>query len=62
MRLYDVICPICNTMNKRLNLEETDGLMECEVCQTITYTHFDHLKECIPVCMKGDVMCQLSSR
>ena len=30
----DVTCPICGTLNKSLDLEETDGWMECESCGT----------------------------
>lgn len=25
-------CPICGTLNKRLDLEDSDGWMECEHC------------------------------
>ena len=32
MSAVDVKCPICETLNKSLNLEETDGWMECENC------------------------------
>lgn len=32
MKQYDVMCPICGTLNKGLFLEETDGWMECEHC------------------------------
>ena len=32
MNSVDVKCPICDTLNKSLNLEETDGWMECESC------------------------------
>lgn len=28
----DVKCPICGTLNKSLDLDETDGWMECEKC------------------------------
>ena len=28
----DVKCPICGTVNRSLDLEETDGWMECEHC------------------------------
>lgn len=28
----DVKCPICGTVNKSVDLEETDGWMECESC------------------------------
>ena len=33
MKLYDVKCPICGTVNHNLYLEETNGWMECECCQ-----------------------------
>ena len=32
MNAVDVKCPICEKLNKLLNLEETDGWMECENC------------------------------
>ena len=32
MKMTDVKCPACGTMNYSLYLEETDGLMECERC------------------------------
>ena len=32
MNSVDVKCPICGAMNESLNLEETDGWMECEIC------------------------------
>ena len=32
MNAVDVKCPICEKLNKSLNLEETDGWMECESC------------------------------
>lgn len=28
----DVKCPICGTVNRSLDLDETDGWMECESC------------------------------
>lgn len=31
---YDVACPICGRVNRRLYLEETEGWMECESCGT----------------------------
>ena len=30
----DVKCPVCGAFNKKLDLEETDGWMECEECHT----------------------------
>ena len=32
MSAVDVECPVCGTINKSLDLEETDGWMECENC------------------------------
>ena len=32
MNAKDVKCPICGTVNRRLDLDETDGWMECEHC------------------------------
>ena len=32
MTTGDVICPVCSAVNRSLNLEETDGWMECEKC------------------------------
>lgn len=32
MSAFDVECPICGQVNKSLDLEETDGWMECEKC------------------------------
>ena len=36
MNAVDVKCPICGTINKSLDLEETDGWMECESCGEVT--------------------------
>ena len=36
MKTYDVICPECGHVNRSLYLDETDGWMECENCQTAT--------------------------
>lgn len=30
--LYDEKCPLCGTVNKGLDLEETNGWFECEKC------------------------------
>lgn len=32
MSLVDEKCPICGTLNRSLDMEETDGWMECENC------------------------------
>ena len=33
---YDVKCPVCGTVNRNLNLEETEGRMICEHCGSET--------------------------
>lgn len=33
LKVYDIRCPLCGTVNKNLYLEETDGWMECEHCR-----------------------------
>mgnify|MGYP000015262710 FL=1 len=30
---YNEKCPICGTVNRNLNLEETNGWFECENCK-----------------------------
>lgn len=35
MSAVDVKCPICGTLNQSLDLEETDGWMECENCRNV---------------------------
>ncbi|MCD8099389.1 MAG: translation initiation factor 2 [Oscillospiraceae bacterium] len=32
MKVYDIKCPLCGTVNKNLYLDETNGWMECEHC------------------------------
>lgn len=32
----DVRCPVCGAVNKSLDLEETDGWMECENCGNVS--------------------------
>lgn len=32
MNAKDVKCPICGTVNRSLDLDETDGWIECEHC------------------------------
>ena len=36
MKAYDIRCPVCGTVNYSLFLQETDGLMECENCGTVS--------------------------
>ena len=40
MNTYNVKCPFCGTMNHNLNLEETNGWMECEHCQRAVQVPF----------------------
>lgn len=35
---YNEKCPVCGTINKGLNLEETNGWFECEHCKNIVNT------------------------
>ena len=32
---YDVKCPNCGVINRQLNLDETNGLMECIQCGAV---------------------------
>ena len=35
MKHYDVECPICGTLNYNLDLEDSQGWMECEHCKSV---------------------------
>lgn len=35
MNAKDVKCPICGAVNRSLDLDETDGWMECESCKNV---------------------------
>ena len=48
MKTYDRKCPYCRHMNRKLYLEETGGLMECESCGEISYVLIPQADE-IPV-------------
>ena len=37
MNAKDVKCPICGTVNRSLDLDETDGWMECESCHNAAF-------------------------
>ena len=39
-RAYDRVCPLCGTINRRLYLQETKGLYECERCGSIIHTDY----------------------
>lgn len=47
MKLHDVECPICGTVNHKLCLEETNGWMECEHCnnsvQSLKFAKFNRV-------------------
>ena len=44
MKTVDVKCPICDTINKGLYMEETDGWMECKnVVKILKYTRMARL-------------------
>ena len=36
MSAVDMKCPICGAVNKSVDLEETDGWMECESCGEVS--------------------------
>lgn len=40
MTEYEVKCPVCGKVNKRLYLEETNGYMECEKCGSLIKTDY----------------------
>ena len=40
MRMFDRICPVCGCLNRELYLEETNGMMECERCGSISCVSF----------------------
>ena len=44
MNSYNVRCPVCGTVNHNLNLEETNGWMECEHCQQVMRAPFTEEK------------------
>ena len=54
MKRYDIKCPICGTVNRNLDLEETDGWMECEKCGTATQTFGIRPAVKIPVVCSGN--------
>lgn len=47
MSAIDVKCPICGALNQSLDLEETDGWMECESCRNVVqimkYVKMNHV-------------------
>lgn len=49
MKYYDAVCPICGTKNHNLDLEDSNGWMECEKCKTVTMVLHLLPKKKIPV-------------
>lgn len=41
--LFDAKCPYCGTWNRKLYLEETGGMMECQCCERISRNDYEHL-------------------
>ena len=52
MKSYDLRCPICDTVNRGLYLEETDGWMECEKCGNVTQSMEHRQTVLIPLILK----------
>ena len=36
MRLQNIPCPVCSSLNRDVDLIESDGWMECEECKTVS--------------------------
>ncbi len=45
MKQFNVRCPHCGTVNKRLYLEETDGWFECEKCNSSSKVEIEPIKK-----------------
>ena len=61
MKLYDIRCPICGTVNHNLYLEETHGWMECEHCQqTVKVLPFAEEKK-VPVYTLPQLVAQFAT-
>ena len=64
MNAVDEKCPICGTLNKSLDLEETDGWMECEHCgNTVQILKYVKTRR-IPLCQinNSKVLISLSQK
>lgn len=62
MRTYDVRCPICGTMNTRLDLVETEGSMECIACGNVTQSPGFQRTTRIPVLNRKGTISNRESR
>lgn len=54
MNAKDVKCPICGTVNRGLDLDETDGWMECERCHNAVQILEYAKSRCVPVYQMAD--------
>ena len=54
MNAKDVKCPICGTVNRSLDLDETDGWMECESCHNAVQILAYAKTKRVPVYQMGD--------
>ena len=60
LNAVDVMCPVCGTVNKSLDLEETDGWMECEHCGQVTQ-HLKYVKtRRIPLYQRDEIQLLVS--
>ncbi len=50
----DFYCVRCGHLNKDLNLDETDGWMECEVCGEITQLTWDPIRNVLLIVSQDD--------
>ncbi len=47
--LRDCKCPMCGAINHNVDLEETEGWMECERCKAITCSGDEFAKHTVKV-------------
>ncbi len=52
----DICCPICGTINRNLDLEETDGWMECSKCSSVLQIAKQTGSQC---CSFSDSQCNV---
>ncbi len=61
MAQCNVKCPICGTLNKNLNLEETEGWFICEQCgEEVGMLGFMRDKQQIPTYSMADLVKQFA--
>lgn len=49
MKMYNITCPVCGTVNHNLFLEETGGWMECEHCGQMVNALLPEFQKKIPL-------------